>query len=106
MLIVVVAVAVVQVALVVHTRSMLTDAAVQGAHAAALEGNTLDDGIGRAHQVVTQSLGAGYDAEVTATQDPDGLIRIEISATLPLVGMLGPGGTLHTDGHAIAEESW
>lgn len=106
MLIVVIAVAVIQVALVVHTRSMLTDAAVQGAHAAALEGNTLDDGTDRARTAVARSLGSGYDAEITATQAPDGLIRIEISSTLPLVGMLGPGGTLHTDGHAIAEESW
>lgn len=105
-LILMVAVGVLQIALMVHTRNLLTDAAVQGAHHAARFGAEPADGAQRAEQVIAQNLGSSYRAAATAQQAPDGTITVRISATLPLVGLLGPTGALEATGRAIDEEAW
>lgn len=104
-LIVIIAVTIIQVAVIVHTRNSLVDAAVQGAHEAAVLGNDPDDGARRAEDLMAQRLGASYPVTATATEDASGRITVELTATLPLVGLLGPSGTLEVRGHAIAEES-
>jgi hypothetical protein len=105
-LIILIALAVVQAALIVHTRNTLIDAAVQGAHHASLVGSAPEDGAARAERLIEDRFGAGLRAESTATQDADGTIRVEVSANLPLVGLFGPAGTLTVQGRAIDEESW
>jgi Flp pilus assembly protein TadG len=105
-LIIVIALTIIQCALVVHTRNTLTDAAVQAAHTASLEGNGPEDGAARGAQLVHDRFGAGYEVQVDADEDADGTVRVQIEATFPLVGLLGPAGTLHVDGHAIDEDSW
>lgn len=105
-LIVFIALAVIQFALILHTRNTLTDAAVQAAYTASLLGNTPEDGVQRAEMLVGERLGASYEVEVSAQQATDADIEVEIVATLPLVGLLGPSGTLSVSGHAVAEESW
>ncbi|MCS6710987.1 pilus assembly protein [Brachybacterium sp. EF45031] len=101
-----IALATIQAALVLHTRNTLTDAAVHGARTAALVGNTPEDGEQRTRLLISQSLGAGYDAEVTARSSPEGRITVEVEAAVPLIGLIGPAGTLRVDGHATDEESW
>ena len=46
------------------------------------------------------------DAEATAVEEADGTIRVQVDATLPLVGLLGPAGALSVDGRAVDEEVW
>lgn len=104
-LIVVISLAVIQAALIMHTRNSLVDAAVQAAHHAALHGNTAEDGERRAQALVDQRLGASYQADVSAVEAPDGRITVEITATMPLVGLLGPSGTLRASGHAVDEDT-
>lgn len=104
-LILVVALAVIQSALIVHTRNTLVDAAVQGAHHGALRGNTAADGAERAQDLVEQRFGDAYEATAVAEEDATGRITVRVTATMPLVGLLGPSGTLRVDGHAVDEDS-
>ena len=105
-LIVMIALLVIQAALIVHTRNTLVDAAVQGAHHAALAGSTPQDGAQRARQLVDERFGRGLEAEATAVQEDDGTIRVQVDATLPLVGLIGPAGALSVEGRAVDEEAW
>lgn len=103
-LLVAIAVTIIQAAVIIHTRNTLTDAAVQGAHEAAVLDHDPEDGARRAEALVAQRLGSGYAVTAEAAEDPSGRIVVRISATLPLVGLLGPSAALVVEGHAIAEE--
>ncbi|MGP5671418.1 TadE family protein [Brachybacterium alimentarium] len=105
-LIILIALAVVQAALVLHTRNTLIDAAVQGAHHASLVGAAPDDGAARAEQLVQQRFGSSYQVAATASEDADSTITVHVRATLPLVGLFGPAGTLRVEGRALDEEAW
>lgn len=105
-LIIMIGLMIIQAALIVHTRNTLVDAAVQGAHHAALIGSDPQDGADRAERLIDERFGSGLDAEATAVREPDGTIRVTVSSTLPLVGLLGPSGTMTVQGRAIDEESW
>lgn len=105
-LIVLIALGVVQAALIVHTRNTLIDAAVQGAHHASLVGASPEDGAERAERLISDRFGDSFQADATAAEGADGTIEVEVSATLPLVGLFGPAGTLTVEGRAIDEETW
>ncbi len=105
-LIIMISLMIVQAALIVHTRNTLVDAAVQGAHHASLVGSTPQDGAARAERLIDERFGGGLDVEATAQQDADGVISVQVSATLPLVGLFGPAGAMTAQGRAIDEESW
>lgn len=105
-LIVVIALAVIQAAVVLHTRNTLIDASVQGAHHASLVGNTPQDGAERTRRLIEERLGDGVDTEVTAVQGEDGVIDVRVRATFPLVGLYGPAGALQVHGRAIDEGTW
>ncbi|HLQ79998.1 MAG TPA: TadE/TadG family type IV pilus assembly protein [Brachybacterium sp.] len=105
-LIIMIALMIVQAALIVHTRNTLVDAAVRGAHHASLVGSSPEDGAARAERLVGERFGGALGAEATAVQDPDGIIRVEVSATLPLVGLFGPAGAMTVQGRAIDEAAW
>ena len=105
-LIIMIGLMIIQAALIVHTRNTLVDAAVQGAHHAALIGSTPQDGADRAERLIDERFGSGLDAEATAVQEADGTIRVTVSSTLPLVGLIGPSATMTVQGRAIDEESW
>ncbi|WP_241237431.1 TadE/TadG family type IV pilus assembly protein [Brachybacterium saurashtrense] len=105
-LIIMSALMIVQSALIVHTRNTLVDAAVQGAHHAARAGASPQDGAARAEHLIEERFGDGLGAEATAVQGEDGVIRVQVSATLPLVGLLGPSGAMSVQGRAIDEEAW
>lgn len=105
-LIVLIALAVIQAALILHTRNTLIDAAVQGAHHAALVGSTPEAGAARAEALVDDRFGQSLGAEAIATVEDDGTIRVRIEATLPLVGLLGPSAGLQVEGRAIDESTW
>lgn len=103
-------VSVVQVALVVHVRNTLIDCAAEGARWGARDGRTPDDGIARARDLVAAELSGGYArrlvGRVSARQvDRGGVLVLEVSirAPLPVVGLIGPAGTLTVRGHAFDE---
>ena len=79
-LVIIVFVALLQVALGVYARNVLTDAALR----------------------------RGYVDTVTVSRVSSGdlrLVEVTVTAPFPVLGLLGPGGTLRVTGHAIDESS-
>lgn len=105
-LLVLVALTVMQLALALHVRNVLTDAAAEGARHAALEGAAEDAGTQRTRDLITATLSVSYAENIrTSTIISEGveLRRVEVSAPLPLVGLVGPAGVLEVRGHAVVE---
>ncbi len=97
---------VVQLTLAMHVRNTLVDCAAEGARYAALADRTPEDGIARTRALIDVSLAAGYGDAVTAVEtELRGLpvVEVRVTAPLPVLGLLGPGGTLTVSGHALRE---
>lgn len=97
---------VLQVALALHVRATLVDCAAEGARYGALADRTPADGAARARELVRLSLSPRFAERVEGSRAVvDGLevVRVEIVAPLPVLGLLGPGGVVEVDGHALAE---
>ncbi len=100
--------AVLQLVLVLHVRATLVDCAAEGARYGALEGSGPQEGAQRARDLIATALAPGFADDVWATRTVvDGLpvVRVEVTAPLPLVGLLGPSGAITVDGHAL-QEGW
>lgn len=97
---------VVQVALAVHVRALAIDAAAEGARVAARADRGPADGAARTRSLLTASLNGEYARNVTAREVTlDGLrvIEVEVTAPLPVVGLLGPADAVTVRGHALEE---
>jgi Flp pilus assembly protein TadG len=97
---------VVQVALALHVRALVIDAAAEGARIAARADRDLDAGVVRTRALLGASLSAGYAQDVVARHTTlDGLpvVEVTVTAPLPVVGILGPSGALTARGHALEE---
>ena len=97
--------AIVQVALTVHVRSTLTSAAAEGARAAALAGADPLAGVRRTEALLANTLSEDVVRDVVARGDTVGTLPVmvvRIHAVLPLVGLLGPD-VLTVEGRAVRE---
>ncbi|MCF4119815.1 pilus assembly protein [Antribacter sp. KLBMP9083] len=97
---------VVQVTLAVHVRALAVDAAAEGARVAARADRDLADGAERTRLLLRAALSEPYAQHVSARRTVvDGLpvVEVEVTAPLPVVGLLGPSGTLTVRGHALEE---
>jgi len=97
---------VLQLGLALHVRNALVAAAGEGARFAALADRTLADGLERTDALVAASLGPAYAVESSATiTDWDGIdvVRIDVAAPMPVLGLLGPSGLLEVTGRAPIE---
>lgn len=106
-LVLLVALAVLQVALALHVRSTLTAAAAEGARVAALADSGLAAGERRTHAVLADVLGGGTATTVEASRTTIAgapAVRVRITGRLPLVGLLGPS-VLTVEGHALTERA-
>lgn len=104
-LLLLVALAVLQVTLALHVRATLTAAAAEGARAGALAGSGLAVAESRTREVLSDALGGDAAQVVDAsrtTLDGVEVVRVRITARLPLLGTLGPTA-LTVEGHAIGE---
>lgn len=104
-LVLAVSLAVLQVILTVHVRTTLTSAAAEGARAAARAGASLEHGEARALDLARRSLAGGLvDGVVARRELADGLpvTAVEMTAQLPLLGMLAPMG-MTVVGRALTE---
>ena len=97
---------VLQLGLAIHVRNVVHDAAVEGAHHAALADTSLADGARRTGEIIARTVGAEYATDV-AVRDSEALghaaIEVTVRATLPLVGLLGAPRMLEVTAHAPLE---
>lgn len=97
---------VLQFGLAVYVRNVVHDAAVEGAHHAALADTSLQDGADRTRDIVTRTVGAQYAADVRAAETAAlgrPAVQISVRATLPLVGLLGVPRMMEVTAHAPVE---
>jgi len=97
-------ISVLQLALVLHVRNTLMDAAAAGARYGALADRTADDGAQRARSIVSESLSPSFAKNVSAhsfrVADAQG-VRIVIETGFPLMGFLPVAGDLTVSGEAL-----
>lgn len=105
-LLTVLALAVVQLALALHVRNTLLDAAAEGARFAALAGATPADGTSRTRDLISAAISPGYANDISVgTASIAGVPAIEVTvrATMPVIGLLGVERGLEVSGHAAIE---
>jgi Flp pilus assembly protein TadG len=97
---------VLQVGFALHVRNTLIACAADGARYGANADRTPDDAAARTRELVASALGQSYAQNVTAgMESSDGVatVVVEVRATLPLLGPLGPSESLVVRGHALKE---
>lgn len=104
-LLMLVALAVLQLMLAVHVRSVITSAAIEGARVGALVGSDLTTAEERTREVLTNHIAGAAVTQVTAKTTVIGetpMIAVSVEADLPLLGLYGPT-TMTMTGHSYAE---
>ncbi|GAB3753760.1 hypothetical protein GCM10027591_02470 [Zhihengliuella somnathii] len=95
---------VLQLALVLHVRNTLMDAAAAGARYGALADRTVSDGALRTTHIVSDSLSPRFAESVSASaisvNGADG-VRVEVRTQIPLLGFLPAFGDLTVSGEAL-----
>ncbi len=94
----------VQLALALHVRNTLVDAAAAGARYGTLADRSPAEGVERTRQIVADALGPAYAQDVTAAPATVGEVRtqvVPVVAPLPLVALRGPPTSLGVRGHAV-----
>lgn len=97
---------VMQVALVLHVRNTLTSAASEGARFAATVDQPLEAGVQRTRAQISGAVAAGFARNVTASESVvDGMpvVRVDVVAEVPPLGLWGPAVRVAVSGHAIEE---
>jgi Flp pilus assembly protein TadG len=100
-------VGVLQLALALHVRNTLVDAAGEGARRGALVGLGPADAVERTQDLVRSSLADRLADDVTASTEVIAGVQtvvVTVRAPLPLLGLAGPR-TLEVQGHAVDEDA-
>lgn len=110
-LVIAVMLAIVQVILAVHIRSILHDCAAEGARVAAHVGTTPARAEEYTRDLLASSVAPSYAARISTTVTPETLDGVEVmtvrvTAPLPLVGLLGPARQVTVVGHAVREDQF
>lgn len=98
---------IVQLALTLHVRTILTDSASSGARYAALSGHSLGDGRARTSALITSTLPTAYAEQVKVTHGHyrgADVVEVAVAAPMPVLGLLGPSGVITVTGRALEEE--
>ncbi len=105
-LLVVLVLGIAQVGLAIHVRNTLVACAAEGARLAANADRGLADGAARTRQLIATALSPRLAQDVVATTrtGPAGPeVQVQVTASLPLVGLAGPARTLTVVAHAVEE---
>ena len=98
--------AVLQLGVGMYVRNVVHDAAVEGAHRAALAATTLGEGAARTREIVDRTVGSGFAAEVAVSQTSHlghPVVAVTVRGTLPLAGLFGVPGAMEVTAHAPLE---
>ncbi|WP_049822416.1 TadE/TadG family type IV pilus assembly protein [Arthrobacter sp. H41] len=102
-LLTVIFIAIVQLALVLHVRNTLVDAASSGARFGTLADRTAGEAEERTASLISLALGERFGEEITVGQSDVGgvqTLEVVVRAPLPVIGLIGPAGTMEVRGHA------
>lgn len=105
-LVVVLVLAVVQVAVALHIRNTLISAAGEGARFAAAANQSPEDGAEHTRELIRESLPDTFANDVQASYESVAgvpTIAVTVRADLPVFGWIGPADTLTVAGHAMDE---
>lgn len=100
------ALAVVQLALALHVRNTVLDAAAEGARCAALAGADDADGVERTRELISAAISADYARDITVDRTAVGgvpVVAVTVRSTMPVIGLLGVDHALEVTGHAAVE---
>lgn len=95
-----------QVALVLHVRNTLTSAASEGARYAATFDRPLAAGVARTREQIEGAVAGRFAQDVTASEavlDGMPVVRVDVVADVPPLGLWGPGVRVAVSGRAIEE---
>lgn len=95
-----------QVALVLHVRNTLAAAASEGARYAATQGASQAAGEARTRAQIEDGIAGGFADDVVVRHVVVGgvaTVEVVVRATVPALGLGGPGVDLQVQGHAVAE---
>lgn len=98
---------VVQVALVLHVRNTLAAAAAEGARYAATADRGPADGEAATREQVADAIAGRFADDVRVTQEVVGgrpSVVVTVRASVPALGLGGPGVELEVVGHAVEEQ--
>jgi Flp pilus assembly protein TadG len=105
-LVAVLALAVLQLGLVLYVRNVLTACASEGARLAARADATPADGAERTRELIADSLSPRFAQQVTTEVDETGPVEVmvvRVVAPLPVVGTFGPDAGIEVAGRAFLE---
>lgn len=97
---------VLQLALTLHVKNTIQDAAAEGARWAALADSTGEEGIRRTAELISTSIGSQFARDIAVSTDtwlgaPATVITVR--AALPVVGLWGLADSMEVTGHAATE---
>ena len=104
-LLVLVALAVLQLMLAIHVRTVVTSAAIEGARVAALVDGDLDRAESRTRSILESNIAGTAVQSISASRVTAGgneMFAVVVEAELPLIGFYGPT-SMKLTGHALAE---
>ena len=99
--------AVLQLALAIYVRNVVHDAAVEGAHYAALADVGRDAGRARTAEVITRAVGASYADDITvghSTALGHDTVTVKVRTAVPIVGLIGIPAAWEVTAHAPMED--
>lgn len=95
-----------QLAIALHVRNTVLDAAAEGARYGALADRSPHDAARRTAELITAAVGEAYAREITVEQlggDGQEVIVVTVRAALPLIGTFGPERIMEARGRALVE---
>lgn len=96
-------VSIIQLALILHVRNTLIDAAASGARYGTLADRSADDARSRTGELIGTALNADFARDIQTREVVfQGLRTLEVTvrAPMPVVGLIGPREALEVSGHA------
>ncbi len=104
-LLMLVALAVLQLMLAIHVRSVVTSAAIEGARVAALVDGDLSRAESRTRSILESNIAGAAVQSISASRVTEGdneMFAVVVETELPLIGFYGPT-SMKLTGHALAE---
>ena len=98
--------AIIQLALVLHVRNTLIDAAASGARYGTLADRNANDAMDRTKTLISSALNADFAQDVTTAEVTfNGLRTLEVTvrSPLPVIGLIGPREVLEVRGHSAIQ---